>query len=171
MVEPANAAHDQRLLNKIERCLSEHLELRLPSAWTAGKGAHRELASVVGYSESSSGRLVVSALLLVGDAITAESLRAVRMVALENSANLSNRDARDALSDLRARGPLKRTGDMSPEQFSELVAEHYRVWSRFVPHPVAAMAKEAGVKAPTVHSWIRDARLRGLLPPGRRGKK
>jgi hypothetical protein len=60
---------------------------------------------------------------------------------------------------------------MSPEQISELVAQHYKTWARGVPHPAAAMAAEANAKLATVHTWIREARLRGYLPPAQRGKR
>jgi hypothetical protein len=111
----------------------------------------------------------VSALLLVGEALTAETLRRVPMSAIENSANLSRQDVnRKALVDLP---PLRRSPDLSAEQFSQLVADHYRLWAEAVPNPAAAMAAEHGVKLPTVHGWIREARLRGMLPKARRGKR
>ena len=118
---------------------------------------------------ANSGRKVLTGVLLLGDAITAEDLRKVPVIEIENSANLTRQDvARDKLAQL---APLKRTRDMSPEDFARLVAEHYRLWAEVVPHPAAAMAAEHGVKDPTMHSWIREARLRGFLPAARRGKR
>ncbi|WP_147944555.1 hypothetical protein [Microbispora sp. CSR-4] len=119
------------------------------------------------FSEGSSGRLVMSGLVILGDQIGADQLRAVPVTALENSANLTRKDVREELERLP---PLKRTPGMEPEEFSRLVAEHYKVWARRVPHPAAAMAEEHGVKLATLHTWIREARLRGLLPPAKRGK-
>ena len=101
------------------------------------------------------------------DAITTDRLKSVPVRALENSWNLTkNVDAREEIRDLPK---LERDG-RTPEEFGQLVAEHYKAWAAIVPHPVAAMAADAGVKAPTVHGWVREARLRGFLPPAQRGK-
>jgi len=122
------------------------------------------------YGRSPSGRWALSGVMLLGDAITSAQLRKVPVAALENSWNLSNAQAsakRDEISDLP---PLKRTPDMTPEAFSRLVAEHYRRWADLVPHAVPAMAADCGASRATVHSWVREARLRGFLPPGRERK-
>jgi hypothetical protein len=120
------------------------------------------------YKDNEDGRKVLTGLLLVGDAITADMLRRVPVTALENSATLTGVDqaVRKALKDL----PSLERGERSPEEFSQLVAEHYKAWAQFVSHPVAAMAAEAKVKPATMHTWVREARLRGFLPPARRGK-
>jgi hypothetical protein len=119
--------------------------------------------------DESSGRLVLTGLLLLTTgALTADQLRKIRVDAIENSANLTH--GGDPRAELAKLPPLKRTAGMAPEEFSRLVAEHYRLWARAVPHPVSAMAAEYGVPVPTVHTWIREARLRGLLPPAQRRK-
>lgn len=123
---------------------------------------------VVRYTKSEMGRDVLSGVLLLGDVVTADMLRKVPVSSLENSANMSRVET--ALdTELEKLPPLER-GDLGPDEFSRLVAEHYRVWAMFVAHPAAAMAERANVKAPTMHTWIREARLRGHLPPARRGK-
>lgn len=121
------------------------------------------------HREGRAGRLVVSALVIVAEAITAETLRRVPLASLENSANLTFRGDvdRDAL---RALPPLNRSAAASPEAFSAAVAEHYKVWAARVPNPAAAMAAEYDVKVPTMHGWIREARLRGFLSEAKRGK-
>lgn len=107
-------------------------------------------------------------MLLLGDALTADLLRKIPVAELENSANITRvQQVREEIDRLP---PLKRD-DMEAEEFSRLVAEHYRTWARVVPHPAAAMAADADVKVPTVHTWIREARLRGFLEAGRRGKR
>lgn len=121
-----------------------------------------------GYSETSAGRLVMSGMVLLGDAITADMLRKVPVKEIENSANIGYKTT--VREDVDKLPPLQRTPDMAPEDFSRLVAQHYLTWARSVPHPAAAMAADAGAKVPTVHSWIREARLRGFLPPAKRGK-
>lgn len=121
------------------------------------------------FKRSESGRWVLTGLLMLEDALTADKLRGVPVVALENQWNETHE--RGAFTaELEALPDLIRAPDMSPEDFSRLVADHYRIWARFVPHPAAAIAHEWNVKVPTVHTWIREARLRGFLPPAQRGK-
>lgn len=121
--------------------------------------------------DARSGRLIVTGLLLDRPAVTAEMLRKIPIGRIEGDANLNTDAALDAFAEERdALAPLERTPEMTPEAFSALVAEHYKVWARCVPHPAAAMAAHAGVKPPTMHTWIREARLRGLLPLRSRGK-
>ncbi|MBN6051308.1 hypothetical protein JYK22_05130, partial [Nonomuraea sp. RK-328] len=120
-----------------------------------------------GYTRDDAGRYVLSAVMLIGEAITAEVLRKVPVAALENSINIGATQVREEIDHLP---PLKRTQGMDPEDFSRLVAEHYRTWKKAVPHPAGAMAADAGVSVGTVHNWLREARIRKLLPPARRGK-
>ncbi|MFI6788620.1 hypothetical protein ACIBG4_14950 [Nonomuraea sp. NPDC050383] len=120
-----------------------------------------------GYTRNEAGRYVLSAVMLVGDAITAEVLRKVPVAELENSINISATEVREEIDQLP---PLKRAPGMDPEDFSRLVAEHYRTWSKAVPHPAGAMAADAGVSVGTVHNWLREARIRKFLPPAKRGK-
>ncbi|MGW5272744.1 hypothetical protein ACWEQP_09195 [Streptomyces sp. NPDC004044] len=134
-------------------------------AWVSDKAPFKRAAAQ--FVEGKDGRLVMSGLLVLDDAITTDRLKAVPVRALENSWNLTkNVDAREEIREL----PKLERDARSPEEFAQLVAEHYRAWAAIVPHPVAAMAADAGVKPPTVHSWVREARLRGLLPPAKRGK-
>ncbi len=126
------------------------------------------------FTEDSEGRKALTGLVLLGDpAITASSLRRIAVSTMENQASLSgawvrNRKARQPThaDELRKLPPLHRDG-VPPEEFAARVAEHYKVWARVTPHPAAAMSEEWGVKAPTMAGWIREARLRGLLPPAR----
>jgi hypothetical protein len=122
-----------------------------------------------GFTEAPSGRLVLSGLVLLGEALTADMLRKVPVAALENSANIARQQ--EGRAEVDRLPPLKRDPSLSAEDFSRLVADHYRAWARIVTHPAAAMAADADVKVPTVHSWIREARLRGHLESGRRGKR
>ncbi|MEJ7772527.1 MAG: hypothetical protein WKF51_11550 [Geodermatophilaceae bacterium] len=152
--------------------LAADLERRISAEFTWSVAADPRVPGtgyVVLYSPASSGRLVVSALLLVGEALTSDTLRHVPISAFENAANLSRHDVnRQALADLP---PLRRSPELSSEEFSKLVADHYLLWAAAVPNPASAMAAEHGVKLPTMHGWIREARLRGLLPRAQRGKR
>jgi hypothetical protein len=123
------------------------------------------------FKQAPSGRRVLTGLLLMGDAVTADVLRKIPVALVENSGNLSHTEARKQLTRAR-RGlqPLKRQPGQTPEEFSRLVAEHYKLWASLVPHPALSIAEEHSVPIPTVHTWIREARLRGFLPPGNRKK-
>jgi hypothetical protein len=125
----------------------------------------------VRFGPGKAGREVVTGVMLLGDAITKDQLRAVPLAAAENSRNLSVDDAFAKVHEITdALPPLVREPGVAPEEFSALVAKHYEAWARYVPHPAGALAVEWNVKPPTMHSWIREARLRGLLPAARRGK-
>ncbi len=117
------------------------------------------------------GSLRATGVLLLGDVINVRDLAKVPLVAIENSVNLGVRKAEDVARDELAKlPPLERSPEISSEEWSERVAAHYRVWAQAVPNPGAAMAAEWRVNRQTVGSWIREARLRGLLPPARAKK-
>lgn len=134
-------------------------------SWRSEKAPFKRAAAK--FTEGKDGRLVMSGLLVLDEVITTDRLKSVPVRTLENSWNLTRSvDAREEIRDL----PKLERGGRPPEEFAQLVAEHYKAWAAIVPHPVAAMAADAGVKAPTVHGWVREARLRGFLPPAQRGK-
>ncbi|MFF3912658.1 hypothetical protein ACFYZB_04105 [Streptomyces sp. NPDC001852] len=134
-------------------------------SWVSEKAPFKRAAAQ--FAEGKDGRLVMSGLLVLDEAITTDRLKSVPVRALENSWNLTkNEDAREEIRKL----PKLERASRSPEEFAQLVAEHYKAWAAIVAHPVAAMAADANVKPPTVHGWVREARLRGFLPPATRGK-
>ena len=61
-----------------------------------------------------------------------------------------------------------------PDEFYELVAAVYMIQVRNVtdvlPTPSLIISRVTGAPLPTVQGWVRRARLRGYLPPARRGK-
>jgi hypothetical protein len=125
--------------------------------WTpAGNVDGAEL--FVRFEQSQLGLQVITGVMLVGSVIRADQLRQVPIAALTLSRNHGTPEARDL-------PPLRRDPAMGPKEFSRLVAGHYRRWAAVVPTPAVALAREFGVKAPTMASWIREARLRGFLPP------
>lgn len=161
---------DEDVMQEIAEALAARIDgAELPLGWPVESSRTPGAAVAVVHRQGRSGRLVISALLLVGEAITAETLRRVPLAVYENSANLTHHGDvdRQALGELP---PLDRSAAASPEAFSRAVAEHYKLWAARVPNPAAAMAAEHGVKVPTMHGWIREARLRGLLPAAKRGK-
>jgi hypothetical protein len=69
----------------------------------------------------------------------------------------------------RSRKPLSRPDGTDPDGFYREVAEAYREYAPRTRAPGSEIAREAGVPVGTARSWIREARRRGFLPPGRRG--
>lgn len=67
------------------------------------------------------------------------------------------------------RQPLRRPDGSDPDTFYQEVAQAYRSATTESQRPAAVLAEEAGVPVTTVHRWIREARRRGFLPPGRKG--
>ena len=58
-----------------------------------------------------------------------------------------------------------------PDRFyAQLAATYTRVVSRGGRHPIKDIAKRRRVEPSTVREWIREARVRGLLTKGTRGR-
>jgi hypothetical protein len=57
-----------------------------------------------------------------------------------------------------------------PEGFYAEVAHVYRHLAQESSRPAAELADARGVPVTTAHRWIKEARRRGFLPPGRPGK-
>jgi hypothetical protein len=57
-----------------------------------------------------------------------------------------------------------------PDVFYQQVAAVYRSLAQASSRPAAELAEANGVPASTAHRWIKEARHRGFLPPGRPGK-
>lgn len=167
MIERKTRDPDERsLLSALTGTLNRETHLRWGGSATPA-GAP-ETMQLYGFREDENGRWVLAGLLLIDNAITAEMLRAVPVSAVESGQN--DQAAEAAREELAKLTPLQDADRSDPETFSQLVAAHYKLWARAVPTPVASMAAAAGVKSATVHTWVREARLRGLLPPARRGK-
>jgi len=115
------------------------------------------------YRRDRTGRLIVCGLKIEANAITADALHGIPLSRIEAIANGAGGEVDNLPALVRAPG-------MDPAAFSAIVAAHWRCHAARSPHPGAYMAEIAGVPVPTVHSWIREARLRGLLPAARRRK-
>lgn len=147
------------------------------------------------YTKDSSGRWAVTGLYVHGPALTGETLRALRLARWEASQNKpgaidpgSADDDDLTLGQLRSRSvevaermrqrgdnvkPLTRGGLGRPDgtdAFYQQVARAYRQYAEESRAPAAAIADEAEVPVRTVHRWIAEARRRGHLPEGRRGR-
>lgn len=142
--------------------------------WTRWESGPAGIPGAVMWAQvkpNADGRVVLTGLALVGDGITAESLRRIPVSIIEQeSAKLAAGDREQMRAELDKLAPLER-GALSAGEFSSLLAEHYKVWARYTPKPAAGMSQQWGVKSATMHGWIREARLRGLLPEAERGKR
>jgi hypothetical protein len=58
-----------------------------------------------------------------------------------------------------------------PPKFYEEVAWAYRELSAQGNRPAMELAEANGVPVTTVHRWVKEARRRGFLPPGRKGRR
>jgi hypothetical protein len=65
---------------------------------------------------------------------------------------------------------LARPDGTDPDSFYALVADAYREYAPQTRAPAVKIAEEAAVPVGTAHGWIREARRRGKLPRGRKGK-
>ena len=57
-----------------------------------------------------------------------------------------------------------------PDIFYRQVADVYLEYAQASPRPACDLADEHGVPVSTAHRWIKEARRRGFLSPGRPGK-
>lgn len=62
------------------------------------------------------------------------------------------------------------SGRGRPDSFYAAVADEYRRRLQESVRPVADLAEANAVPVTTAYRWIKEARRRGLLPPGRPGK-
>jgi hypothetical protein len=58
-----------------------------------------------------------------------------------------------------------------PDSFYQQVARDYLDAASVSPRPAVNLAKGAGVPVSTVHGWVKEARRRGFLPPGQKGRR
>lgn len=89
-------------------------------------------------------------------------------------------DAELTLGQLRSRSPvtvkggrrrrLGRPDGNDPEGFYRRVATTYRSAAVDSRQPAVVIAEENDVPVETVRRWIKEARRRGFLPPGRKGR-
>lgn len=68
------------------------------------------------------------------------------------------------------RARLTRPDGSDPDGFAIRVAEAYREYVMETRSPALKIADEAGVPVATARSWVREARRRGKLPQGRKGR-
>lgn len=123
--------------------------------------------------EQDDGRFHVVAMHVEG-VLSAEVLRAIPVGRIEALANALHHphsaeqgwraDAR--LPDDLIEEPTWRRSD----GFYAAVASTYRHLVSATPRPVVELAEANGVPRTTAHRWVKEARRRGMLAPGRPGK-
>jgi hypothetical protein len=136
---------------------------RLGPDWRAVDGAIAGTRLYVTWETGENGRSELTGLCVTGQPITGEMLRAVPVSRLTRLPAAQQVD----LSQITA---LHRSKNASPEEFAADVAWYYGVFGQLSPHPAKAIAEHSGVPVGTVRGWIREARMRGALPPGTRGR-
>lgn len=141
---------------------------RLGEEWQAVNGVRPDVQIYVRWqAEEGSSRL--SGLCIIGEDITTDVVRSIPVGRLANLPGLiaEGVSREQFLSEL---APLIRRKDDDPDEFSNRVAWYYRVFAASSPRPAKDIADHSHVPVATVRGWIREARLRGKLPPGKRGK-
>jgi hypothetical protein len=154
-------------------------------------------AVTVRVSATVGGRLVLSGLRIDG-APTAELLRAIPVGRIEAAANAQLAVVDDAVVPVstsrrarptgpprssavgweasdprravaRPRVPTGRRVQGRPDQFYRQIADVYVDLAQATHRPASELASSHGVPVTTAHRWVKEARRRGFLPPGRPG--
>lgn len=120
----------------------------------------------VQFRPKESGRRVVTGIVITGSPdspITARMLHSLHLGQLEEEANAVPPPPPPMAKPDRGR--------MTPVEFSRCVADHWHYYASFSSKPGKHLAEVFGVPVPTAHNWIREARLRGMIPEAtRRGR-
>jgi predicted DNA-binding protein (UPF0251 family) len=121
------------------------------------------------FPDSSSGRLHIDRITISkSGAIPSEVLRTLPFRAME--AYINQRYARSTEKAPRIRLRVPEGGGKKPDNFYRQVAEAYESLAQTTSAPAKEIADRNGVARSTVHRWVKEARARGLLAPGQKGK-
>jgi hypothetical protein len=124
--------------------------------------------------EGDDGRLHLVDLHVEGR-VSAEVLRSIPIGRIEAAANAQLHASAPDRPPGRARATIParlRTNAVRgyPDAFYDAVASAYRHLAATTHRPVAALATANGVPVSTAQRWVKEARRRRLLAPGRPGK-
>jgi hypothetical protein len=72
---------------------------------------------------------------------------------------------------VRKTARLKIPVGAKPDSFYQQVAKTYSRLARGSNRPAAELAEVNDVPVTTAHRWVKEARRRGFLPPGRKGRR
>jgi hypothetical protein len=98
-----------------------------------------------------------------------EELRSLTK-AIETALSAARPSPRHQRANRPERPPLTRPDRTDPDGHAEAVATAYADHVAAGRQPGLAIAEESGVPVATARGWIREARRRGKLPKGRRGR-
>lgn len=136
---------------------------RLGDGWQLIEGAVEGARLYVSWVTQADGRTDLAGLCVEASPVTGELLRSIPV------ARLGRLPAAERF-DLSQLAPLHRGKDEAPGEFAGRVALYYGIFGQLSPYPAKAIAEHSRVPVGTVRSWIREARMRGKLPPGTRGR-
>jgi hypothetical protein len=136
---------------------------RLGDAWQAVDGALEDARLYVTWVTHGDGRSELAGVCVTGAPVTGEMLRAIPVGRLSQLPGATPFDPSEL-------APLRRRGDDAAGEFSNRVAYYYKIFAQITPHPAKAIAEHSNVPVGTVRGWIHEARVRGKLPPGTRGR-
>ena len=124
--------------------------------------------------QSPDGRLHVEALHIEGEPVSASQLRSIPLGRIEAHANaVLHPDGAEYVVEGQAVIPphlFELGGRSRPDEFYAEVAAIYAGLVSHTHQPVAVIADANNVPRTTAHRWVKEARVRGMLPPGRPGK-
>lgn len=119
--------------------------------------------------DPSSGRLRVKELSIENEQnLTGEMLRTLPLRWMEAFINRRYRFSEEEPPPIRLKVP-KGTGK-KPDEFYRQVAAAYEYLSESTRAPAAEIARRNRVEPSTAHRWIREAKARGMLARGQKGK-
>jgi len=125
----------------------------------------------VRFEPDAEGRIRIAALQVDGP-VSAGSLRSIPVGRIEAAAN-----AQLHLADATKRPKAKIAASLRsnavqgyPDAFYDAVASVYRHLAGVSSRPVGEIADANDVPVTTAQRWVKEARRRGLLPPGSPGK-
>jgi hypothetical protein len=72
---------------------------------------------------------------------------------------------------VRKTARLKIPAGAKPDTFYQQVAKTYSQLARGSNRPAAELAEANDVPVTTAHRWVKEARRRGFLPPGQKGRR
>ena len=142
--------------------------------WFEWCGAPEDAGIRVNVEPAEDGRYHVVGLHVTGNpAVSAEHLRAIPVGRIEAAVNAFHHT-----NAAPARKPRARVADSLrfsdgrgyPDEFYGAVAAIYHNLVAHSSRPIAELAEANEVPNTTAQRWVREARKRGKLPPGRPGK-
>jgi hypothetical protein len=165
--------------------------------WIVADSEHGERLSVR-FQPSGQGRLVPVELRVDGPALDSSKLRRLPLTGAEALANSVWQGEITAMLEWAPAGDLHDRGVMppqigepgqirrlvvrktarlkippgaKPDSFYSQVAKVYGQLARGSNRPAAELAEVNDVPVTTVHRWVKEARRRGFLPPGQKGRR